>query len=216
MDGQFRKIEVKVPEAKYTLAYRRGYYALDSTPAGERAGNSPKAKSAPVLNPLQPLMMRGAPSSTEILYGARVIPEDPQPPPNAARAGRNAKLTGPVKRYAVDLMIRWSDVNLHLTSAGKHTGKVQAELLAYDRDGHPLNWEGETLVMDLAPEMYTAIQRSGIPAHFEIDLPSNQDVFLATGVYDWEAGKAGTLEIPIRPVTIAAQSSASNALPQKH
>ena len=216
MDGQFRKIEVKVPEAKYTLAYRRGYYALDSTPAAERAGNSSKAKSEPVLNPLQPLMMRGAPSSTEILYGARVVPEDPQPPPNTARAGRNAKLTGPVKRYAVDLMIRWSDVNLHLTSGGKHTGKVQAELLAYDRDGHPLNWEGETLVMDLAPEMYTAIQRSGIPAHFEIDLPSNQDVFLATGVYDWEAGKAGTLEIPIRPVTIAAQSSAANALPQKH
>ena len=30
MDGQFRSIEVSIPEAKYTLAYRKGYYALDS------------------------------------------------------------------------------------------------------------------------------------------------------------------------------------------
>jgi hypothetical protein len=216
MDGQFRSIEVKIPELKYTLAYRKGYYALDSTPPAERAENAPKGKAAPVLNPLQPLMMRGAPSSTEILYGARVVPEAPQPPPNAARAGKNAKLTGPVKRYAVDLMIRWSGVKLQLTAAGKHTGKVQAELLAYDRDGHALNWTGGILMMDLAPEMYTAIQRSGVPAHFEIDLPSDKDVFLATGVYDWETGKAGTLEIPIRSVSLAAQSSAANAIPQKH
>jgi VWFA-related protein len=216
MDGQFRSIEVKIPELKYTLAYRKGYYALDSASPRERAENAPNGKAAPVLNPLQPLMMRGAPSSTEILYGARVVPEAPQPPPNAARAGKNAKLTGPVKRYAVDLMIRWSDVKLQLTAAGKHTGKVQAELLAYDRDGHALNWTGGILMMDLAPEMYTAIQRSGVPAHFEIDLPSDKDVFLATGVYDWETGKAGTLEIPIRSVSLAAQSSAANAIPQKH
>ena len=31
MDGQFRSIEVSIPEAKYTLAYRKGCYALDSS-----------------------------------------------------------------------------------------------------------------------------------------------------------------------------------------
>ena len=31
MDGSFRRIEVKLPESKYKLAYRRGYYA-DSRP----------------------------------------------------------------------------------------------------------------------------------------------------------------------------------------
>ena len=49
MDGQFRSIEVSIPEAKYTLAYRKGYYALDSDHApsrveefakGEDSGNS--------------------------------------------------------------------------------------------------------------------------------------------------------------------------------
>jgi len=133
---------------------------------------------------------------------------DPQPAPNATRAGKNAKLAGPVKLYAVDLMIRWTDVKLRAAADGKRTGKVQVELLAYDRDGHPLNWVGGTLAMNLAPDMYAAIQRSGVPAHFEIDVPSDKDVFLATGVCDWETGKAGTLEIPI--------SSAAIAAPQNH
>ena len=207
MDGQFRSIDVSIPEAKYTLAYRKGYYALDSSQDLGRSKNSPQEKTATILNPLPPLMVRGAPSSTEILYGARVAPVDPQPTPNAARAGKNAKMAGPVKRYAVDLMIRWTDVKLQLAADGKHTGKVQVELLAYDRDGHALNWQGGTLAMNLAPDTYAAIQRSGVPAHFEIDVPSDKDVFLATGVYDRETGKAGTLEIPIASVAIAATKS---------
>jgi VWFA-related protein len=153
MDGQFRGIEVSIPEAKYTLAYRKGYYALDSDRAPPESKNSPNEKAAVTSNPLQPLLMRGAPSSTEILYGARVAPVNPQPTPNAARAGKNAKLTGPTKRYAVDLMIRSTDVKLQLMADGKRTGKVQVELLAYDRDGHALNWQGGTLAMNLAPDI---------------------------------------------------------------
>jgi VWFA-related protein len=204
MDGQFRSIELSIPEAKYTLAYRKGYFALDSGQASGRSKDSTQEKTAATLNPLQPLMMRGTPSSTEILYGARVAPTDPQPAPNAIRAGRNAKLAEPVKRYAVDLIIRCTDVKLQLRADGKREGKVQVELLAYDRDGHALNWQGGTLAMNLAPDIFAAIQRSGVPAHFEIDVPSDKDVFLATGVYDWESGKAGTLEIPIPSPLIAA------------
>jgi len=206
MDGQFRRIEVSIPEAKYTLAYRKGYYALDSGQAPGPSKKSPE-KTAAAPNPLQPLLMRGAPSSTEILYGARVAPVNPQPQPNTARAGKNARLTGPTKRYAVDLMIRSTDVKLQLTADGKRTGKVQVELLAYDRDGHALNWQGGILAVNLAPDVYAAIQRSGVPAHFEIDVPSNRDVFLATGVFDWESGKAGTLEISIPSVAIAASQN---------
>lgn len=207
MDGQFRSIEVKIPEVKYTLAYRKGYFALDSGQAPGESKNSPNEKTVAIPNPLRALMMRGAPSSTEILYGARVPSEDPQPRQNAARAGKNAKLTGPVKRYAVDLMIRWTDVKLQPAAAGKRVGRVQVELLAYDRDGHALNWQGGTLAMNLAPDAYAAIQRSGVPAHFEIDLPADKDVFLATGVYDWETGKVGTLEVSIPRVDTEAPQS---------
>ena len=84
--------------------------------------------------------------------------------------------------------------------------RLQVELLAYDREGHALNWVGGTQAMNLAPDLFAAIKRSGVPAHFEIDLPANTEVFLETGVYDWASGKAGTLEIPLHAVNVTAAS----------
>jgi hypothetical protein len=75
--------------------------------------------------------------------------------------------------------------------------------MAYDRDGNAVNWEGAIQGMKLQPDVYTAIQKSGIPSHMEIDLP-NTGAYLETGVYDWGTGKAGTLEIPLHPGGAAA------------
>jgi hypothetical protein len=52
-------------------------------------------------------------------------------------------------------------------------------------------------MMDITPEIFAAIQRSGIPAHIDIDVPADTDVYLETGVYDWATGKAGTLAVPL-------------------
>jgi hypothetical protein len=82
-------------------------------------------------------------------------------------------------------------------------GKIQASLLAYDRVGNAVNWVGVTQGMDLKPEIFAAIQKSGIPVHLEIDLP-NSEVYLETGVYDWSSGKAGTLEVPVNDIKVAA------------
>jgi len=197
MDGSYRRIEVKVTENKYKLAYRRGYNADDSIAVDTK----------PDTDPLHPLLLRGMPSATQLLYGLRVIPVDPQPAANAPRAGKNAKLTGPTKRYSVDFMIRWTDVQLQPAADGKHTGKLQIELLAYDREGDALNWVGGTQAMNLTTDLYAAMQRSGVPAHFEIDLPANTEVFLETGVYDWATGNAGTLEVPLNPVSVTTAST---------
>ena len=197
MDGSYRRIEIRVPESKYRLAYRRGYNADDSLAIDTKTDS----------DPLHPLMLRGMPSATQLLYGVRVVAVNPQPAANAPRAGKNAKLTGPTKRYSVDFMIRWTDVRLEPAADGKHTGKLQVELLAYDRDGHAVNWVGGTQQMNLTPDLYAAMQRSGVPAHFEIDLPANEEVFLETGVYDWATGKAGTLEVPLRSVGVMAAAT---------
>jgi hypothetical protein len=109
----------------------------------------------------------------------------------------------------VDFMIRWTDVKLDPTSDGKHTGKLQVELLAYDRAGHAVNWVGGTQAMNVTPNLYAAMQHSGVPAHFEIDLPSDSDVFLETGVYDWATGKAGTLEVPVHSASTTTASTSS-------
>ena len=188
MDGSYRRIEVQVTaKGKYKTAYRRGYNADDT-----------KKAAAPLdSDPLRPLLKFGLPSSTQLLYGVRVVPSTPQPPANAKRAGKNADLTGPTTRYSIDFMVRWQGVKLDPTPQGTHSGTIQVALLAYDRDGKAVNWAGATQGMNLDPNVYAAIQKSGIPVHAELDLP-NTDVYLETGVYDWGSGKAGTLEIPLR------------------
>ena len=194
MDGQYRRIEIKLNKGKYTLAYRRGYNA-DSAMANN---------AGPASDPLRPLLLHGLPGASQLIYGVRVVPSEPQPELNATHAGMNPKLTGPVTRYDVDFMIRWKDVQLQAAPQEAHSGKIQLGLLAYDRDGNAVNWIGGTQMMNLKPENYAAIQKSGIPAHMQIDLP-NTDVYLVTGVYDWNTRNAGTLEIPIHPPTPSQQ-----------
>jgi len=218
MNGQFRRIQIKLDQGKYKLSYRRGYYAdeaatprsnLQASLRATAAAQQPPPEIDSDRNPLQGLMVRGMPSATQVLYGVRVVPAATQPAANAKRAGFNPKLTGPTTRYTADFMVRYTDVKLQPTPQGKHFGRMRVELLAYDHDGKALNWTGGTMDMNLNAETYAAIQHSGIPAHFEIDLP-NTDVYLATGVYDFETGKAGTLEIPL---TAGSVNQASSAVP---
>jgi VWFA-related protein len=199
MDGKYRRIEVKAPEYKYKLAYRRGYNADDTTAEDVK----------PDTDPLRPLLMRGLPSASQLIYGVRVVPVSPQPPPGATRAGKNPKLAGPTTRYAIDFMVRWTDVKLNAEDDNTHTGKIQIGLMAYDRDGNAVNWVGATQGMKLTPDLYASMQKSGVPAHMEIDLP-NTDVYLETGIYDWATGKAGTLEIPLHPASANTQTAKAN------
>jgi VWFA-related protein len=206
MDGKYRRIEVKLNGAKYKLSYRRGYYA---DAAAEDAASPLDSSDDMTTNadPLRHLLARGMPSSTQLLYGVRVIPATPQPASTAPHAGGNTNLTGPLTRYSVDFLIRWNDIDLQVTPRGNHAGKLQLGVIAYGRDGKPVNWVGVSQTMNINPTTFAAIQNSGIPAHLEIDLP-NQDVYLATGVYDWASQKAGTLEIPLNP--LQAQSASAN------
>jgi VWFA-related protein len=95
--GSFRQIRVKLAKGNYKLSYRRGYYADDSkaSVAVEHA-----------QDPLTPLMLRGMPDFSEILYRVGVKPLDPQPKADAAIAGGNRSLKRPFTRYGIDVGIR--------------------------------------------------------------------------------------------------------------
>jgi hypothetical protein len=201
MDGQYRRIELHLAHGRYKISYRRGY----------NADEAPSVESQPAGDPLRPLLKFGLPNATGLLYGVRVLPEDPQPAADAIRAGQNRDLKPPITRYSVDFFIRWSDVALAETSQGTHAGRIEVALMAYDRDGNAVNWEGGSQVMNIDADLFRSIQKSGLPAHMEIDLP-DRDVFLVTGVYDLSTGKAGTIQIPLHlpatsaPVGVAGSS----------
>lgn len=187
MDGRFRRIEVKVPGEKYHLSYRRGYNADDMLTASAKSD----------ADPLQPLMIRGLPGTTQILYAVKVVPADDQPARGKPPLGGNQKLTGPFRRYSVEFFIRWTDIKFATTANGRHTGKINVQLMAYDADGKAVNWLGGTQAMNIDPTLFASIQKSGVPAHIELDLPADKNLYLETGVYDENTGKAGTLEVSL-------------------
>jgi VWFA-related protein len=197
MDGSYRQIEVRLAKGKYKLAYRRGYNAEDS----------PVSETKPDIEHLAPFLQSGMPSATGILYGVRVTPAAVQPAPDAKRAGQNEKLHAPLTRFDVDLIIRAEDVALQSDPKGLRSGRILVGLRAYDRDGNALNWQGDAANLKIAPGQYSGVQEKGIPAHLEIDLPSNASVNLVTAVYDFNSGKAGTLEVPVSLVPSPAATT---------
>jgi hypothetical protein len=185
LDGSYRKIEIKATDRHWKLSWRRGYNA-----------DQPDQRALQMSSePLHPLMLMGLPNATEILYGLRLVPAAKQPEPGTALAGKNDKLKGPFRRLAVDFFIRWSDLRFTPGPGDTHKGDIQVEILAYDRDGNALNWNGGTLLMKLNPETWATVQKSGVPTHLEIDVPRDQDVVLSTGVYDYASSRAGTLQV---------------------
>jgi len=196
MDGSYRRIEIKLHDAKYKLSYRRGYFTED-------AKKQPPVKQA---DPLRPLMEPGLPDFSQILYEIKVSPSNPQPAAGAARAGDNTKLKGPVTRYSADFAISTKDVKFETTPDGMHHGNIEVSLVAYDHDANPLNWLVRTTEMSITPQLYAAFLQGGVQLHEEIDVPEGT-ISLRTGVYDPASKKVGSLEIPLSEVKASVRSS---------
>ncbi len=196
MDDRLRHIEVKVSGGSYTLSYRRGYYAND-------AALAQSAPAKPTGDPLRPLMDHGTPDSTAIVYIMRVLPANAQPAPGSARAGSNENLKGPVTRYAVTFTVPADHLTLDPAPDGVRHGSLEVTLLAYDRDGKPLNWMVRMLQLTVPPARYAVVQAYGLAFNLEIDVPA-ADVYLRSGVYDQGSSQAGTLEIPLAAVVAQA------------
>lgn len=195
MDGKFRRIRLNLPNRKDKLAYRRGYYAEDLG-----------AAQKPDFDPLLPLMGRNLPDLAQVVYKIRVLPSNPQPPPDAPRIGSNTELKGPVTRYGVDFAVSVQDLKLDPTPDGGRHGNIEVMLVAYDHEGKPLNFVVAKGELVLQPNVYAALLKVGLQIHKEIDVPK-QDVYLRTGIYDMGSDAAGTLGVPLRdaptPATVA-------------
>jgi VWFA-related protein len=205
MNGKYRAIQVKLVHGEYKLAYRRGYYSeRDRTEPADGPKADPKSDSRVNLkserqkadNPLLALMRFGLPDSTQVVYKVRVLPTDPQPAANAAHAGANTEIKGPVTRYGVDYAIAAQDIALKTTPDGVRHGSIEAKLVAYDLDGKPLNYVTGKFEIVLQPKEYAEMEKIGLQLREEIDVPAG-NVFLRTGIYDPGSGVAGTLGVPL-------------------
>jgi len=185
MDGSLRRIDVKVTRGKYKLAYRTSYNA-EETPASD-----PQAH----VNPLTELLDYGLPAATGILYGVDARAGQTEEASDSDRAGDNSALQGAVTRYRVDFTIRAGDVDWKAGAQGGRIGRLLIGLKAYDNNGRAVNWDAADETLQVKEDEYAALIKSGIPMHLLIDLPVSEEVHLVTAIYDWNSGKAGTLEV---------------------
>lgn len=190
-DGSFRQIRIKLTRGNYKLSYRRGYYAEDSKVS---------KVSVPVEkgqeDRLMQMMVRGMPDFSEIHCRVRVAPLDLQPKKDADIAGENRALKRPFTRYGVDLAFAAADLRLEEREDGKYHGEIEVALAAYDAQGAPINWDVRKPPLDLTPEVYNQMMRSGVRIHLEMDIPQG-DYLLRTGIYDLRSGHAGTVGVPL-------------------
>jgi len=192
-DGQFRKLQLRVEKGSYKLAYRRGYYAdLPDKPSE----HSPGATSL-----IMAATLRGAPPATQILFQARVLPAtDPQfqgaKLPEGPAGEFASSLKTPAHRIIADLKVDAHGFVYEQTPDGVRQAKVEFALVAYDGEGQRTNDVDKTLYLNLRPHQYAQALAEGIPARLVIDLPEGE-AFLRIAVHDLNAGRAGSLEVPL-------------------
>jgi VWFA-related protein len=194
MDGKYRRIQIELVHTSYKLAYRRGYTAED-------ARSAQAAAHEPASDPLLPLVKFGMPDFTQILYKIRVLPTNPQPPPEAKRLGSNPAMKGPVTRYGVDFAISEQDLRLDAAPDGVRHGAIEVMLVAYDEEGKPLNFVVTESKILMKSKVYEALEKVGLQLHKEIDVPSGE-IYLRTGIYDLNASTAGTLGVPLSAASV--------------
>ena len=187
-DSKYRRIEVKLSKGNYKLSYRRGYYA--DKPA------APSKSVEAADDPLIPLVGFGMPNFDQITYDVQAVPLQPQPAPDARRAGLNTELKAPFTRYGVDVSVSLRNFAFETTPDGMHHGRIEAMLVAYDRAGKIVNIAKLNSRLALKSEDYSTLQEKGLPVHLEIDVPPGE-LYLRTGVYDLSSGNAGTVGFPL-------------------
>jgi VWFA-related protein len=202
LDGKFRKIEVKLlgsidpKAASYHMSYRRGYFA-DPPQVGPSKASAWAAGSS---------MVHNAPGSARLLFQARVLPADDstvqastqnQQPKIDAGGVLTNKLTGPLKRYAIDFLADMHRVNADWAEDGARHSTLEFIAIAYDANGKILNYSDRTFKRIIHPAQYSEFLQAGWPMHQELDLPAG-DVYLRLGVRDITTGWLGSLEIPVK------------------
>lgn len=93
----------------------------------------------------------------QITYQIRARPVRPQPGPDATRAGLNTEMKGPFTRYGVDVVVSLEDFAFDATPDGVRRGRIEAMLIAYDRNGKIANIVKLNSGLALEPTAYAEL-----------------------------------------------------------
>jgi len=207
--GDYRKVELKLKQAGYTLSYRRGYYAVDpDKPASPRrllSSRNPSAPStAPTIDPLSIAMARGTPTPSQIIFKARILPvstasEAAVAPGNILNPDPKTP-KGPYRRFNIDLAANLRDFFLTTTPDHLYQGKIEVRTYLFDRDGVLILESTESAPLSLPTDRVRAILETGLQIHTQVSAPLKGEYYLRIGIQDLSSDHIGAIEVPIAAV----------------
>jgi VWFA-related protein len=199
-DGSFRKIQLKLQQQGLNLDYRRGYYAEKAKPGTDAA-----APAANTIKTMDLAMVHGAPSPSQIMVKARVLPsattsEDTLAPGNSPNAKLKEPIKGPYRRYLIDIAADPNDVALVRETDGKFSGNLQVMTFVYDQNGLLIGTTAKSIHTNLTPDGYRQLYQRGLQLHQEVSVPLKGDYYLRIGLHDLNSNRVGAVEVPVAAV----------------
>ncbi len=202
--GDFRKIQVKLAQQGYTLAYRRGYYAddPDAPPTRKGADAPPGATATTAFDPMRVAMVFGGPDPTEIIFTANVLPVTGEVEPAPAEGTHLApKVSGPFRRYVVAFSASPRAVVATPTKDGGRHLQLDFDTFLYNSDGALVATAGHQVDADINQAHFDSMLKGGIQYRQEISVPVKGEYFLRVGIHDLTSDHVGALELPIEAVS---------------
>jgi VWFA-related protein len=179
-DEGFRKIEVKLKEEHYDLAYRRGYF-----------GSRPNGRPVENLSTMAESMMHGAPQTSAITFEVQVLKGQ-----GASQSARESSKQKPGRHYKVDFSIDPHHLQISALPDGHRQMKIEIAQAIFSLDGKRLNSTDAAFDSDLTLEQIRTAMQKGVLLHQEIDAPLDS-AFLRLGIRDASSGKIGCIEIAL-------------------
>ena len=171
-------------------------------------------------------MVHGAPSPSEIMVKARVLPppppaEDTLAPGNSPNAKLKEPIKGPYRRYLIDIAADPNDVALVRATDGKFTGDLQVMTFVYDQNGILIDTTAKSIHTNLTPDGYRQLYQRGLQLHQEVSVPLKGDYYLRIGLHDLNSNRVGAVEVPVAavknltplPASIPASNTTSPGAP---
>jgi len=205
--GEFRKVEVKLAQAGYTLAYRRGYYAEDTDKPAPKLEAIADASAATAAVPdsakaaLHAAMEYGSPQPADIVFKAEVNRAAPSLENVVARGNSlSPKVSGPFERYALSIVALPTAFTFTRSAAGKIHMGAQLATCVYSADGALINVATFKVDGDLDEAHYKSIMANGLKFQQEISVPLKGESFLRIGIEDLSTSQVGVVEVSVASV----------------
>lgn len=201
--GEFRKVQVKLVEKGYTLAYRPGYYADDAEKAdGKRVvADAVAAAPDPARVALNAAMEYGSPQPSDVVLKVAVNPATGQPENTVAKLNVLApKVSAPFERYVLSVAALPQAFTFTRDVPGKIHMAARLVTRVYSADGALVTSTTLDVIGDIDDARYQAIMADGVQFRQEISVPVKGESFLRIGVEDLATNRVGVVEVPVAMV----------------